>query len=222
MKRVYYLTGAQFALSNIALKRLKVSRFAELNDPFEFLGADLSDATHRKAVRATKEQINRDRGLICFSNSWRNPVLWGHYAEKHRGIALGFDVPAELLKKVNYAKKPFAITFVERDGKTRVHPTVTDRLVATKFSDWRYEDEMRLFVGLDHDVAESGMYFVPFSGQLVLREVILGPHCELPQDGIRDMVSEFNPPVSVIKARVAFKSFSVVTDRLKSGSNDDA
>jgi hypothetical protein len=36
--RVFYLTGAQFALSNLALRRVKISRFEDLNDPFELLG----------------------------------------------------------------------------------------------------------------------------------------------------------------------------------------
>ena len=36
--RVYYLTGAQFALSNLALRRIKNARFGDLNDPFELLG----------------------------------------------------------------------------------------------------------------------------------------------------------------------------------------
>ena len=35
--RVYYLTGAQFALNNIALRRLKIARIEDLNDPFELL-----------------------------------------------------------------------------------------------------------------------------------------------------------------------------------------
>lgn len=78
--RVHYLTGTQYALSNIALRRIKVSRFTDLNDPFELLAVDLSDKQHRAAIRATKEELNKDKGLICFSKSWSNPLLWGHYA----------------------------------------------------------------------------------------------------------------------------------------------
>ena len=122
MRRVYYLTGAQYAISNIALRRLKVSRFATLNDPFEFLGADLSDPAYRKAVRETKNHVNKDQGLICFSKSWSNPVLWGHYAESHTGIALGFDAPRTKLKEVFYARRPFKITFTREAGKVRVIP----------------------------------------------------------------------------------------------------
>jgi hypothetical protein len=34
-KRLYYLTGPDHAVSNIMFGRIKLSRFADLNDPFE-------------------------------------------------------------------------------------------------------------------------------------------------------------------------------------------
>jgi len=74
----------------------------ELNDPFEFLGVDLSDPDFRRQIKATKKTLSESRGLLCFSKNWHNPVLWGHYADKHRGICLGFDMPEDLPTKVDY------------------------------------------------------------------------------------------------------------------------
>ncbi len=216
--RVYYLTGAQFALSNLALRRIKISRFEDLNDPFELLGVDVGDKERRAAFRATKEKINESKGLICFSKSWSNPLIWGHYAEKHTGVCLGFDVPDPLLAPVIYAKR---LLKIENDPKTKKpKPTekVVNQLLRTKFFDWKYEDEMRLFVQLDHDTVESGKYFYSFSENLVLREVILGPRCELPINGIRKVVAEFEPPVWVLKARLAFTQFKVLENRVASRS----
>lgn len=34
-------------------------------------------------------------GLLCFSEVWDSILLWSHYAEKHAGIVLGFDVSAD-------------------------------------------------------------------------------------------------------------------------------
>jgi hypothetical protein len=65
--RVYYLTGANFALSNLALRRLRISRFSGLNDPFELLPVDVGKSHYRDAIRKTKEHINASKGLICFS-----------------------------------------------------------------------------------------------------------------------------------------------------------
>ena len=116
--RVYYLTGAQFALSNLALRRIKIARFGDLNDPFELLGVDVRDKTLRAEIRKRKEQINTNRGLICFSKSWHNPLMWGHYAEKHTGMCLGFDVPDNVLAPVIYATRPAHDEHLSRDQKT--------------------------------------------------------------------------------------------------------
>lgn len=207
--RVYYLTGAQFALSNLAFRRIKVSRFADLNDPFELLSVDLNDKEYRAAFRKTKEEINKNKGLICFSRSWRNPLMWGHYAERHTGICLGFDIPDKLLKPVIYAKRLIKIEVDKKTKVTKFTHEFMDKLLRTKFFDWKYEDEVRLFVQLDHDTIESGKYYCDFSDDLVLREVILGPHCELPIEGIRDIVANFDPSVRVIKSRIAFTNFEV-------------
>jgi hypothetical protein len=160
--RVYYLTGAQLALSNVALRRIKISRFSDLNDPFELLAVDLSNREHRAAFRKTKEQLNENRGLLCFSKSWSNPLLWGHYAEKHMGICLGFDVPDRLLAPVIYAEHPMKIRIDPKTNQPKLTKQVMHRLLRTKFADWKYEDEVRLFVGLDQDTIESGCYFYSF------------------------------------------------------------
>ena len=216
LMRVYYLTGAQFALSNLALRRIKISRFQDLNDPFELLGVDVGDKKLRAAFRATKEQINEIKGLICFSKSWSSPLMWGHYAEKHTGMCLGFDVPDELLSPVIYAKRLLKIKIDPNTREPKPTAKVVDRLLRTKFFDWKYEDEMRLFVDLDRDTVESGKYFCSFSANLTLREIILGPQCELPIEGVRSIVAGLSPPVFVLKSRIAFTRFKVLENRIAS------
>ena len=83
---VYHFVNAHYGIEDIHKRRLKISRFMDLNDPFEFLGADLSDREFRRALKNTKVKLSESKGLLCFSESWRNPVLWGHYADKHKGL----------------------------------------------------------------------------------------------------------------------------------------
>ncbi|OAI23909.1 DUF2971 domain-containing protein [Methylomonas koyamae] len=209
--RVFYLTGAQYGISNIALRRIKVSRFSELNDPFELLGVNLSDKAKRAAFRKTKEELDESKGLICFTRSWKNPVLWGHYAEKHTGIALGLDIPDHLLVPVIYSKRLLDVDLHIKSGKPPKE--LVDRLIRTKFYDWKYESEVRLFVGLDHKTAEGGRYFFPFSDEVRLAEVILGPKCDLPVDGVRELLRSQNSSANVIKARIAFSRFEVLENQ---------
>lgn len=100
---LYNLSPTPYALSNIALRRLKISRLSDLNDPFELLAADLLNPLHRKAFADWKHELSQSTGLICFSKSWRSPLLWGHYADRHSGIALGFEVPDSLAVDVFYS-----------------------------------------------------------------------------------------------------------------------
>lgn len=208
--RVYYFTDAQSALSNIALRRIKVSRVEDLNDPFELLGVDVSDKRYRPAFRKTRGDINRDKGLICFSKSWRNPLLWGHYAQKHTGICLGFDVPDHLLVSVIYAKRLLKMAIDPKTKRPKPTEDDIDKLLRTKFFDWKYEDEMRCFVRLNHETeVESGRHFYSFSEHLELREVVLGLQCELPIQGVRRIVADCKPSVKVLKARISFTRFEV-------------
>lgn len=218
--RVYYLTGAQFAISNIALKRIKISRFRDLNDPFELLGVNLADRTYRKAFRAKRDELDKGHGLICFSRTWKNPLVWGHYAEKHTGVALGFDVSDELLLPIEYADNLADVVVRPISGKPS--KKVVDRLIRTKFRDWQYEDELRFFTKLDHKAALGGLYFYSFSKHLALREVILGPRCPLPIAAVRKLVSNFPNKVTVVKARIAFTRFEVLTNKVATRADREA
>jgi hypothetical protein len=115
--RLYYLCPQQYGVSNLALRRLKIARLADLNDPFELLAMDLAEKGHRKVFRALKSELNKTKGLICFARSWQNPLMWGHYADRHTGMALGFDVDESFVKPVVYAKKLHKIRFEGSKGK---------------------------------------------------------------------------------------------------------
>ncbi len=218
--RVYNLTGALFALSNLALNRLKISRYHDLNDPFELMGVNLADKRHRKLFREAREQIDKTQGIICFSESWKNPLLWGHYAEKHTGIALGFEIPEKLLLRVRYREKLAAVQLDARTGQ----PTkeFIDKLALTKFKDWQYENERRLVVPFEERGFRIRMYFMPFSRDLQLREVVLGPKCKLPIGRIRELVSNYKPRITVIQSRIAFTRFEVLTHKAASAADKNA
>jgi hypothetical protein len=211
--RVYNLSDANHALLNISLRRLKVSRAQDLNDPFELLHFNLKDKRIRKLLQEEKERIHGEFGVLCFSQNWSNPVLWSHYGDKHRGICLGFDVPDDLLVPINYVSQLSKIPLKAGISRTELSQLLNDQFFRTKFEDWRYENEVRAFVGLDHSTVEAGLYFTDFTDQLQLREVIVGPRCDIPLQRVVDLVASFSAPVHVVKARIAFTKFSVVEDR---------
>lgn len=206
--RLYHLTGAEYALSDIALRRIKIARIADLNDPFELRAANLGgNKTLRRGMAEWRKELNKSKGLLCFSRHWYSPVLWSHYADKHRGMCLGFVVADGLPSRVTYSDKRVRFDLEAMAS----NPSIMQDLLLTKYSHWAYEEESRIFVELDHKTAERGLYFYEFSEDLRLAEVILGPLCEISLDRIRDLVQQlYGEDIQVFRARLAFKSFNVV------------
>lgn len=73
--RLYHFINEMYGVHAIYLRRLKLSRINDLNDPFEFLAADLLNPLHREAFRNFKNEFNDKFGMICFSSQWKNPLL---------------------------------------------------------------------------------------------------------------------------------------------------
>jgi hypothetical protein len=211
--RVYQLSPAKYALQNLRRSRLKVSTFEDLNDPFELLSARLPEPSLRTALREFKTDAHGSMGILCFGPSWENPVMWSHYADKHRGMCLGFDIPDEYAIRVKYIAHRTAVRFLDGVQTRGVDPRYALDLMRSKYKAWGYENEVRMFVGLDEAVEDSGMYFYPFGPELTLREVILGPRCVVPNSEVSAALESAAASTRVIKARLAFNSFRVVTDR---------
>ncbi|MGM5053297.1 DUF2971 domain-containing protein [Rhizobium sp. 814_E9_N1_1] len=207
--RLYHFTSQKFGLLAIRNQRLKVARINALNDPFEFLGWNLQDPQTRAKLRKWKEERNAELGILCFSRKWSNPLLWGHYADKHQGLALGFDVPdGDLYSPVKYrhTRLPTPV------GRELIGEHL-DSLLLTKFSAWRYESEYRCFCRLGENIHDNGLYFEPFSPTLKLVEVIIGDQATITRAELAVALGDRVPQIASFKARPAFGTFSVVRNR---------
>jgi Protein of unknown function (DUF2971) len=201
--RVYHFIPAKYALEDIEKRRIKISEIDQLNDPFELWCVSQKDKRLRVALRGYKNKMSANYGLLCFSERWDNPVLWSHYADKHRGICLGFEIDEQRLQ---------AISYVNKRPTLRIPPNLEDanKLLFTKYRDWKYEEEWRSWIKIDERDPATGFYFYPFDGIVELSEVIVGPLCNISKTKI-DKALKGNPgKVNIIKARLAFKTFRVV------------
>lgn len=210
--RVYHFINEKFGLENIKRRRLKIARIDELNDPFEFI-ARADNERERAALRATREEQTKKTGLLCFSRSWQNPVQWSHYADRHRGFCLGFDVPDALIKEVTYRKTPLQFDRKRFRTDGDFAQEFAELLVSTKFEDWRYEEEMRLFIKLDPRTENKGKYFYDFSDELKLSEVIAGAGSTVTRQRISTALGNLVGQVTARKARLAFRSYGIVEQR---------
>ena len=209
--RVYHLLSAKHGLDDLEQRRLKVAEFRDLNDPFELFSVKLSDRAARRRFVAWRQKALAEYGVLCFSTSWKSPVLWSHYADKHKGLCLGFDVPDDLLLPVTYLKTrtPFGDLLQSASG-TNSQPSP---IFYTKFDHWQYEDELRRLVRLDEAVKQGGLYFWPFGRDLELMEVVAGSRCSVEKHQLEQALNDHDREVTLAKARLGFRSFEVVTQQ---------
>jgi hypothetical protein len=205
--RVYHFLNKQYGIENLKNRRLKIAEIMSLNDPFELLGINLSDPSLRRAVNETKKTLSKKRGIICFSKSWRNPVQWSHYSDKHKGICIGFDVPDKHLMKVDYVRNRL-------NPAEEIDEQFMLKLLATKFSHWRYEQEYRAFVPLETKV--DGYYFEEFSSELIPKQVIVGAMSDIYRAEIDQALGSIKSSIEVFKVRPAFRTFRIVKQEKES------
>ncbi|MDQ0326321.1 hypothetical protein J2R99_002190 [Rhodopseudomonas julia] len=212
--RLYHFTSAKYGLEAIRKRRLKVAEILELNDPFEFLGPVVDTPEDRRALQKWKKQLAISFGIICMSDNWRHPLLWGHYAEKHKGVALGFDVlNPELFQPVRYVERrktvdDYGVAALSAFGEAEMRTTLYE-----KFSAWQYEAEYRAYVKLDQKDPKLGLYFMDFVPVLKLAEVIVGSRSDLKRRDVQDALGDYVEHVDAFMSRPAFRSYNVVRQK---------
>lgn len=211
IKRVYKYRSAEHGISNLTEKRLKVSTTADLNDPFDLCPLDTTNPDIERATRAICQHFNDKRGILCFSRNWDNLLLWSHYAASHTGVCLGFEVfedgsTGNLDTDVLYQPSPLKISCPED-----VDFDLANRMLRTKYESWSYEQEVRMFVGLEDPPDANGIHWISFDAHLVLKEVIVGARCS-PADNqaIKAAVESYGGNVKCWWAAMRADAFSLV------------
>ena len=115
-----------------------------------------------------------DKGIVSLAQKADCPLMWSHYGDEHRGICIGYSVPASTecdVHKVLYggsrlvqASKVAAML----TGDSGARMQVDEAVLLQKAGSWRYEREWRL-------IGRKGHHYSP----LELEEIIFGMRCEM-------------------------------------------
>jgi len=209
--RAYHFTCEKYGRLGIHDRRLKVARFLDANDPFELMAISSHKSEVREVLGKFKEDQNSKMGLLCFTRDWTNVLLWSHYADKHRGICLGFDLKLGTFEEVEYVDKRLRPE-VDDEEQFSLPESLQKRLHLLKASDWRYEQELRIFVNLITAEFEEPLYFSHFNDEMRLAEVILGDQSGLSVPEMERLTDPFKPEVYVSKSRQERTGFRVIPD----------
>lgn len=177
-KRVYKFNKAPHAISTIQNKRLKVSTSDDLNDPFDLCPVDTTDPVFANAVGTLAVGFREKYAILCFSRNWDNLLLWSHYGDSHKGVCLGFDI-SDGEPGINYDTDVLYLPNVLPAPRRRedLNLDFMGRLLRTKHESWSYEQEVRMYVGLNDPPDVNRLNWIDFGPSLALKEVIIGSQC---------------------------------------------
>lgn len=173
--RLYHFTTAQYGKDDLRNRRLKIAQLDDLNDPFELKSVNLCNPLHASAFdghgnfEGFKSEMARRFGVLCFSEKKTDVLQWSHYADRLRGICLGFDVAGSAGKfgRVRYVAKRFP--FPERPDEA-----FTWKLLTRKSKVWSYEKEWRVFLRLKDGVRAARIARLLYESIIEVRALSLG------------------------------------------------
>ena len=154
---------------------IKVSRIKTVNDLFELQPyLRFKNKDKRRQFAKIRTKVANIYGMVCFSSDWQEPIMWGHYADRNKGVVLGYKVSSNRfpIKKVQYPSERKKISL---DPQTVTASEYINAVGFIKYEGWSYEKEHRFFVILDDCIGIEGNYFLRFDDGLNLTKVIIGP-----------------------------------------------
>lgn len=196
-------------------QQIRISTFDRVNDPFELLGEIAGGNKSTHDFNWLRKHWTETHGFISFSDNWRSPLMWAHYAENHTGVCLGIDIPAAHASKVAYLP---ARSMADMDFKQFEHAADGDlfrRIATTKYEQWAYEKEWRIFKNLEFNPKEirPEFFYESFTPEFELREVILGARCPRTGKEMQEKIFGATATITIKKARAAFGTFDIVEQK---------
>lgn len=232
---------------------LKVAKIGEVNDPFESIpcfdpkdsldrlineitNSVNSDISYKETEIALKDfeeawELMRSRSsvrYISFSTLCSSILMWGHYADNHKGACLAFQFklnelndlfPNTQLTTMLYSRERVSlIPYILSQGlniNTKEVPQLFRYLCGfTKAKDWEYEKEARLYINPKIHLRERKGIRSYGDTRRALSGIILGINFEQNSEAVKELVISglHNNHIAYTRARQSLKEYRVEND----------
>ncbi len=169
---------------DIILKnRLYAAKYKDLNDPMEGQYYYQTGELNRDIRNKLLEEKGELR-LCSLSKVNDNQLMWSHYTNGHRGVAVGLRITdtESTIRHIQYNGLA-SIRSQDFNEQTAIE------ILSHKLEVWNYEEEVRVFV--------IGKHFV----DIEIIEVITGLSMSNADFGfVSDLVKKINPEIRIVKA----------------------
>jgi len=216
---LYRYMDSSAALRTIESRAFRVTRLHGLNDPFEWRpgvtnviprGEEIARAATEKSVA----HMDSWMGVLCFSDTVAEPVLWSHYADKHRGVSFEVDYERreDHLFKMDYTEtRPVidANRLLNNEGLSDYFGQMLKKLMRQKSSGWSYEREYRVHIELEVCQISAGQYLMRIPDNF-LKRVILGFQCPLEELYVKRALEKSGlGSTEVVRAKRCLETYAI-------------
>jgi hypothetical protein len=165
-------------------------------------------------LTSMNRRLSETIGIICLSERPDSVLMWSHYADQHRGFAVGFDTDTDFFAKRHY--EPPEIGELRKVTYSTSRPTVvvptTDAspdvdMFFTKNCEWTYEREWRMLRLLKdgHPQPKAGIYLFPIPSDSICELIFGSRAAELQEESLKPtlQIIHSNPVLRNIRIRKA-------------------
>ena len=141
-------------------------------------------------------------GIYSLSEDPSNILLWGHYANSHMGVCLGFS------GRCPFFQRAIRVSYQDEYAQRDPFSNLSEKLLTTKARDWQYERERRIV-----DPKGSGGRTYP---QEALRLVILG--CRLPKEdkeSVTSWIHQCDHSIDLVQAEPSNAAFRLAFTKIQ-------
>ncbi|MGF1693973.1 DUF2971 domain-containing protein [Photobacterium kagoshimensis] len=179
------ISDLKFLVDIFLNNRLYAAKYTDMNDPMEGVYRYKSDYVTRDLIEEIRIE-KRNIGICSLSEDSSNDLMWAHYAEGHKGVAIGVRIKGgNEIRNIKYEGLSKLTSTKYHDGYESALNILTHKLEA-----WDYEQEVRVFT--------RGEDFV----DVEVCEVILG--CKMDKNDkvfFKNLISKINPDIRIKSKR---------------------
>jgi hypothetical protein len=222
---IYRYFNEQHGLAALQQRRWKVGRLLELNDPLDCqptlinVSPEISSGNQPAFEKQFFSNINDSIGIVCYSATVSDPVVWSHYADGHRGLALGFEFPSDVnVYQVHYpdnnARAKLDYIEIQRlidEDKQKAWFKVISEGFTIKAKSWAYEQEYRLFSNLTQQCVMVGRHYFKPIPITHLKQIVLGVKCTVSKSDVERITQKWSlcRTTEIFKAETSRTSYDI-------------
>ncbi|MEO0580661.1 MAG: DUF2971 domain-containing protein [Bacteroidota bacterium] len=180
------LENFRFFVDIILKNRLYAAPYRDLNDPMEgyyYYPEENFTHPHTSQILEKIHHARKEIRIVSLSRDPKIPLMWSHYADGHRGVAIGVEINRD-----TYDVRPIEYTGPAYFRGGEYHSDTAKEILSHKFEFWKYEQEERVFV-------DSGQFI-----KVKVVEVMAGQKMSNQDYGfIKSLIEKLNPTIRVKK-----------------------